>query len=152
MPTGDIYFGSYGGLYCTGCERFYTEKELVDGKCPDHLTVPTLIEEENYFFRMSKYSDRWLAHSKRIPTPSCPSATATRCSRMLRSEALGDLCISRPKSRLTWGIELPFDANYVTYVWFDALINYVSALKVQGEATLRGAVAGGAALHRPRTS
>jgi methionyl-tRNA synthetase len=130
---GDIYFGSYGGLYCTGCERFYTEKELVGGKCPDHQTPPTYVAEENYFFRMSKYQGRLIEHLERHPDTIFPERYRNEVLAMLRSEALGDLCISRPKSRLTWGIDLPFDKNYVTYVWFDALINYVSALKYKGE-------------------
>jgi methionyl-tRNA synthetase len=131
--AGDIYFGSYGGLYCTGCERFYTEKELVEGKCPDHLTVPTYVDEQNYFFRMSKYQSRLVDELTARPDLIFPDRYRNEVLAMLRDEALGDLCISRPKSRLTWGIELPFDANYVTYVWFDALINYVSALRLKGE-------------------
>ncbi|MGE5302895.1 MAG: methionine--tRNA ligase [Alphaproteobacteria bacterium] len=130
--AGDIYFDRYGGLYCFGCERFYTEKELVDGKCPDHLTEPQLIEEENYFFRMSKYQDRLIRHLEEHPDFIRPEGFRNEVAAMLR-EPIGDLCISRPKSRLTWGIELPFDHNYVTYVWFDALINYASALKYKGE-------------------
>jgi methionyl-tRNA synthetase len=130
--SGDIYFDRYGGLYCFGCERFYTEKELLDGKCPDHLTVPELIEEENYFFRMGKYQERLLHHIEEHPDFIRPEGFKNEVLGMLR-EAIGDLCISRPKSRLTWGIELPFDQRYVTYVWFDALINYVSALKHKGE-------------------
>src|SRR2546422_3555066 len=130
--AGDIYFDRYGGLYCFGCERFYTEKELRDGKCPDHLTAPTLIEEENYFFRMSKYQERLLHHIEAHPDFIRPENFRNEVLAMLR-EPIGDLCISRPKSRLTWGIEIPFDQRYVTYVWFDALINYVSALKYKGE-------------------
>ncbi len=130
--SGDIYFGKYGGLYCFGCERFYTEKELRDGKCPDHLTAPTLIEEENYFFRMGKYQERLREHIESHPDFIRPEGYRNEVLGMLR-EPIGDLCISRPKSRLTWGIEIPFDPRYVTYVWFDALINYVSALKERGE-------------------
>ncbi len=133
---GDIYFSRYGGLYCTGCERFLTEKELVGGKCPDHLTVPTPIEEENYFFRMAKYLDRLIAHLEAHPDTIFPERYRNEVLAMLRSGGLGDLCISRPKQRLAWGIELPFDRNYVTYVWFDALISYVSALTAHGEQTL----------------
>ena len=130
--AGDIYFDRYSGLYCVGCERFYTQKELRDGKCPDHLTEPTLIEEENYFFRMSKYQERLLRHIEAHPDFIRPEGFRNEVVAMLR-EPLGDLCISRPKSRLTWGIEIPFDQRYVTYVWFDALINYLSALKYKGE-------------------
>ena len=130
--AGDIYFDRYGGLYCFGCERFYTDKELVGGKCPDHLTEPKLIEEDNYFFRMGKYQDRLLRYMEEHPDFIRPEGFRNEVAAMLR-EPVGDLCISRPKSRLTWGIELPFDQRYVTYVWFDALINYVSALKHKGE-------------------
>jgi methionyl-tRNA synthetase len=134
--SGDIYFGKYGGLYCFGCERFYTEKELRDGKCPDHLVKPTLIEEENYFFRMGKYQDRLREHIETHPDFIRPEGYRNEVLGMLR-EPIGDLCISRPKSRLTWGIEIPFDDRYVTYVWFDALINYASALKQRGEEFFR---------------
>jgi len=127
--AGDIYFGSYGGLYCTGCERFYTEKELVDGKCPDHQVPPVYVDEENYFFRMSRYQQALIEDLERNPQRIVPERYRNEVLSMLRGEALGDLCISRPKSRLSWGIELPFDDRYVTYVWFDALINYVSALR-----------------------
>ncbi len=130
--AGDIYFARYSGLYCFGCERFYTPKELRDGKCPDHLAEPTLIEEENYFFRMSKYQERLRQHIEAHPDFIRPEGFRNEVLAMLR-EPIGDLCISRPKSRLTWGIEIPFDRRYVTYVWFDALINYVSALKYKGE-------------------
>jgi len=130
--SGDIYFGSYGGHYCTGCERFYTDKELADGKCPDHRTVPDWIEEENYFFKMGKYQDRLLAEIEARPDLIRPERYRNEVLAMLR-EPLEDLCISRPKSRLTWGIELPFDEHFVTYVWFDALINYVTAVKGLGE-------------------
>jgi methionyl-tRNA synthetase len=124
---GDIYFSDYEGLYCFGCERFYTERELVDGKCPDHLTTPTLISEANYFFRMSKYQDWLIDHIQRYPDFIRPERYKNEVLSFLK-EPLEDLCISRPKSRLNWGITLPFDENYVTYVWFDALINYVSAI------------------------
>jgi methionyl-tRNA synthetase len=125
--SGDIYFGEYGGQYCLGCERFYTERELVDGKCPDHLTVPTYIKEENYFFRMGKYQERLLKHLAAHPDCIRPERYRNEVLAFLK-EPLEDLCISRPKTRLQWGIPLPFDDRYVTYVWFDALINYVSAL------------------------
>jgi methionyl-tRNA synthetase len=133
--AGDIYFGEYGGFYCYGCERFYTEKELVDGKCPDHQKAPEYISEKNYFFRMSKYQERLIEtiHSK--PDLIRPERYRTEVLAFLR-EPLEDLCISRPTSRLQWGIPLPFDANYVTYVWFDALLNYVSALKHRGADSL----------------
>ena len=125
--AGDIYFSSYEGLYCYGCERFYTERELVDNKCPDHETEPELISESNYFFKMSRYQDWLVEHIKSNPDFIRPERYRNEVLAFLR-EPLEDLCISRPKSRLKWGITLPFDKDYVTYVWFDALLNYVSAL------------------------
>ncbi len=125
--NGDIYFSDYEGLYCIGCERFYTDRELVDGKCPDHLTVPEVVKEANYFFRMSKYQDWLINHIKQYPDFIRPERYRNEVLSFL-NEPLEDLCISRPKSRLSWGITLPFDENFVTYVWFDALINYISAL------------------------
>jgi len=125
---GDIYFGSYGGYYCFGCERYFTEKEMVDGKCPDHDKKLEYIEESNYFFKMSKYQSWLIEHIKANPDFIRPERYRNEVLSLLEGEALEDLCISRPKARLQWGIPLPFDDNYVTYVWFDALINYVSAL------------------------
>jgi methionyl-tRNA synthetase len=125
--AGEIYLGKYGGHYCYGCERFYTEKEIVDGKCPDHQTPLIWIEEENYFFRMSKYQGWLIDHLERNPDFVRPERYRNEVLGFLR-DPLQDLSISRPTSRLTWGIPLPFDDRYVTYVWFDALLNYVSAL------------------------
>ena len=125
--AGDIYFSEYSGHYCQGCERFLTEKELVDGKCPDHLTVPREINEQNYFFRMSRYQDWLIDHIRKNPEFITPERYRNEVLSFL-SEPLEDLCISRPTSRLTWGIPLPFDDNFVTYVWFDALINYVTGI------------------------
>ena len=125
---GDIYFGNYGGHYCVGCERFLTEKELVDGKCPEHDKKPDFIEEKNYFFKMSKYQDWLIKHIETHPDFIRPERYKKEVLSLLKGDKLEDLCISRPTSRLTWGIPLPFDENFVTYVWFDALINYISAL------------------------
>ncbi len=125
--AGDIYFSEYEGLYCFGCERFYTERELVDGKCPDHETAPEIIKESNYFFKMSRYQNWLIDHIKNNPDFITPERYKNEVLSFLK-EPLEDLCISRPKTRLQWGITLPFDENYVTYVWFDALLNYVSAL------------------------
>ncbi|RLB07255.1 MAG: methionine--tRNA ligase [Deltaproteobacteria bacterium] len=124
---GDIYFGQYEGLYCVGCERFYTKRELVDGKCPDHKTEPEVIKEENYFFRMSKYQDWLIEYIEKHPDFIRPERYRNEVLSFLK-EPLEDLCISRPKKRLSWGIPLPFDENFVTYVWFDALVNYLSGL------------------------
>ncbi len=125
---GDIYYGEYGGHYCYGCERFYTEKELEDGLCPQHQTKPEYISEKNYFFKMSKYQDQLKQHILDNPDFIRPERYRNEVLAMLDGGVLEDLCISRPKSRLTWGIELPFDKDYVSYVWFDALANYITAL------------------------
>jgi methionyl-tRNA synthetase len=125
--AGDIYFSEYEGAYCFGCERFYTERELVDGRCRDHKTVPKVIRESNYFFKMGQYQDWLIDYIKAHPDFIRPERYRNEVLAFLR-EPLEDLCISRPKSRLQWGIALPFDDQYVTYVWFDALLNYVSAL------------------------
>ena len=132
--AGEIYLGRYGGQYCYGCERFYTEKEIVDGKCPDHQTPLTYIEEENYFFKMSQYQGWLIETIERNPELIRPERYRNEILGFLR-EPLQDLSISRPRARLEWGIPLPFDDKYVTYVWFDALINYVSALGGPGAET-----------------
>ncbi len=124
---GDIYFGEYEGHYCVGCERFYMEKELVNGLCPDHQTAPEYRKESNYFFRMSKYQDWLIGHINDHPDFIRPERYRNEALAFLR-DPLEDLCISRPKARLDWGITLPFDDKYVTYVWFDALINYVTGV------------------------
>jgi len=124
---GDIYFSDYEGKYCIGCERFYTDTELLQGRCPIHMSEPKLIREENYFFRMSNYQDWLIDYIDKHPDFIRPERYRNEAMAFLR-QPLEDLCISRPKKRLSWGIPLPFDDDYVTYVWFDALINYVSAL------------------------
>lgn len=123
---GDIYFDEYTGLYCVGCERFYTEKELVNGKCPQHERELETITERNYFFKMSKYQQQLIDYINDNPDFIQPKHRRNEILGFLR-QPLDDLCISRPKNRLSWGIDLPFDKEYVTYVWFDALINYVTA-------------------------
>ncbi|HMK65314.1 MAG TPA: methionine--tRNA ligase [Thermodesulfobacteriota bacterium] len=125
--SGDIYFSEYEGQYCLGCERFYTERELVDGLCPDHKAEPTVVKEANYFFRMSAYQNWLIEHIHKNPDFIRPERYRNEVLSFL-SEPLEDLCISRPRSRVTWGIPLPFDDQYVTYVWFDALINYLTGL------------------------
>ena len=129
--NGDIYFSEYEGKYCIGCERFYTDTELVQGKCPIHMREPKLIREENYFFRMSKYQEWLIDYIDKHPDFIRPERYRNEVKAFLK-EPLEDLCISRPKKRLSWGIPLPFDDNYVTYVWFDALINYISAIGYPG--------------------
>ena len=125
--AGDIYFREYEGLYCVGCERFLTDRDMLDGLCRDHERAPERRNESNYFFRMSDHFD-WLAdYIAKHPDFIRPERYKNEALAMLRDESgLGDLCISRPKERLQWGIELPFDDQYVCYVWFDALINYLT--------------------------
>ncbi len=124
---GEIYKAEYVGHYCVGDERFFTEKDLVDGKCPECGREVVEIVESNYFFRMGKYREWLIDYIETHPGFIQPSFRANETLGFLRKE-LGDLCISRPKSRLSWGIELPFDRDYVCYVWFDALINYISGV------------------------
>jgi methionyl-tRNA synthetase len=124
---GDIYFDEYSGRYCVGCERFYTDRELDNGKCPQHQVELNIITEKNYFFKMSSYQQRLINYINANPGFIQPEFRRNEVLGFLR-QPLSDLCISRPKSRLSWGIELPFDKNYITYVWFDALINYISAI------------------------
>lgn len=124
---GDIYKGSYNGWYCTPCEKFHTEKDLINLHCPDcHREVDEIIEE-NYFFAMSKYQDWLIQYINNNPDFIQPENRKNETLGFLQKK-LGDLCISRPKKRLSWGIELPFDSDYVCYVWFDALVNYISAI------------------------
>lgn len=126
---GEIVKRPYLGWYCTPDERFWTEKELVDGKCPECGRAVEQIEEDNYFFLMSKYQQNLIEHIEKNPHYILPETRRNEVLGFLRARPLGDLCISRPKKRLSWGIPLPFDEDYVTYVWFDALINYYSATK-----------------------
>lgn len=122
---GDIYLDTYEGWYCLPDERFWMEKDLKDGKCPECNRPVEHIAEGNYFFRMSKYQGWLIEYINSHPDYIQPPARKNEVLGFLQNK-LGDLCISRPKSRLSWGIPLPFDDNYVTYVWFDALINYIS--------------------------
>ncbi len=124
---GEIYRGEYEGFYSPRVEKFFTEEELVDGKCPETGGDVTRIKEANYFFRMGKYQDRLLQHLHDHPDCIRPESRRNEVLGFLQ-KPLQDLCISRPKARLAWGIPLPFDADYVTYVWFDALLNYCSAI------------------------
>ncbi|MBN1178798.1 MAG: methionine--tRNA ligase [Anaerolineae bacterium] len=123
---GEIYLGEYEGWYCVPDERFWTEKDLVEGNCPDCGRPVERIVEHNYFFRMSRYQNWLIAYITEHPDFIQPEVRRNEVLGFLR-QPLGDLCISRPASRLSWGIPLPFDPDYVTYVWFDALINYVTA-------------------------
>lgn len=124
---GLIYKAEYEGWYCVPDERFCTERDLVDGKCPDCGREVTRIVESNYFFKMSQFQDWLIDYIKSHPDFIQPAFRANETLGFLK-KPLNDLCISRPKSRLSWGIELPFDRDYVCYVWFDALINYISGV------------------------
>lgn len=128
FDNGDIYLGEYDGLYCVGCEKYYAEDELLEGHvCPDHKTVCENVKQENYFFKLSKYEDFLL---NLYETTDFISPKHRKDEIINRVKAgLNDISISRPKESLTWGIEFPFDTNHVTYVWFDALFNYASAVE-----------------------
>ncbi|BCZ85194.1 methionine--tRNA ligase [Paraburkholderia terrae] len=126
--AGDIYLTDYEGRYSVGQERFVTEKELIDGKLPEDRDPPVLRRESNYFFRMEKYRDPIRRLLNDFPELINPPQYRNEVLRLL-DEPIGDLSISRPRARLDWGIPLPWDPEQVTYVWFDALLSYVSALQ-----------------------
>lgn len=128
FDKGLIIKKSYEGLYCEGCEQFKKKTDLDEnGCCPDHQVAPKAISEENYFFRLEPYRQWLIDYVKANPDWILPAKYANEVMGMLK-EPLEDLCISRPKSRVWLGVDLPFDQNYVTYIWFDALVNYISTL------------------------
>jgi len=130
---GDIRFSSYTGKYCLGCERFRTDLEWDEkGLCPDHQRPPEIREESNYFFNMEKYRQQTLGFYRKNADAIVPHHYMKEALAMLE-EPLEDLCISRPTTRLTWGIPLPFDDKYVTYVWFDALLSYLGGIGYTGK-------------------
>ena len=118
---GEIYKGKYEGYYCTGCEGFKTDRDLVDGKCVEHDKEPEWMSEEAYFFKLSKYKDRILKFAEKYIVPD---SKKNEIVSRLKIEGLRDLCVSR--TNLDWGIDSPIDKKFKIYVWFDALINYVS--------------------------
>jgi len=123
---GDIYKKKYKGLYCVGCEAFKTDSDLIDGKCPDHQVAPEEVEEENYFFKLSKYQtylEEYLS-KEGVITPEFRRQEALTFVR----NGLEDMSISREISRMDWGVPVPGDGEHVMYVWFDALTNYISCL------------------------
>jgi methionyl-tRNA synthetase len=122
---GDIYKSQYEGRYCTPCETFWTERQLIDGMCPDCGRPVELLKEESYFFRMSKYADRLIDHIETHPDFIQPVARKNEMLNFIK-QGLEDLCISR--TTFNWGIPVPIDEKHVIYVWFDALTNYISAL------------------------
>jgi len=129
FEAGEIYADDYEGWYSVKDEVFLTDKEVEDGKSIETGAEVVRIKERNYFFKMSKYAEALRGHIEANPTFIQPEHRKNEVLGFL-DKGLGDLCISRPKARLSWGIELPFDTEYVTYVWFDALINYISAIGV----------------------
>ena len=124
--AGDIYKKKYKGLYCVGCESFKIESDLVDGLCPDHKKAPEELEEENYFFALSKYQN-YLEEYLSTPGVIEPEWRREEALKFVQG-GLEDLSISREKSRMSWGIPVPGDDEHVIYVWFDALTNYISTL------------------------
>jgi len=125
VDAGDIYKGKYEGHYCVGCERFLPEKDLVEGKCGVHKTVPQWLSEENYFFRLSAYGPRLLEHYRTHPEFIVPEIRRNEIVNVVES-GLEDISVSR--SSVAWGIPLPNDPAHTVYVWFDALINYVTGV------------------------
>ena len=130
--SGDVYKGTYEGFYCLSCEEFFPEKELTDEKiCPDHKIPLQWLEEENYFFRLSKYQDRLLAHIRENPDFVYPTTRRNELVNFLES-GLQDVSISR--SSLSWGIPFPFDPEHIIYIWIEALSNYMTALGYETES------------------
>ena len=127
FDEGQIYKAEYKGFYSARQEQFLQEKDKVDGKWPEIFGTVTEITESNYFFKLSRHQDWLIDYIKNHEDFIFPRFRAKQVLEFLK-EPLNDLCISRPKDRLEWGIPLPFDENYVTYVWFDALVNYISAV------------------------
>lgn len=125
LDRGDIYQDTYEGWYCESCEAFMTDKDLVDGKCPNHKAEPKWLKEDNYFFALSKYQDRLLEHIKKHPEFILPEVRRNEVVKMIEM-GLNNISVSR--SSVDWGITLPHDSKHVVYVWFDALINYITAV------------------------
>lgn len=125
--NGDICKKSYKGLYCSGCEAFITKKDLVGGKCAIHLKEPEIIDEENYFFRLSKYSDKLKKLIEKDKLRIIPEARKNEMLSFI-NQGLEDISFSRPRKDLKWGIPVPDDDSHTIYVWADALINYISAI------------------------
>lgn len=128
---GDIYKDTYKGLYCNSCENFVQEKDLVDGKCPNHLTEPEEIEEENFFFSLKRYEEPLLDHIRKNPDFVLPAIRRNEIVNVIES-GLIDVSVSR--SSRGWGIPLPNDESHVVYVWFDALINYLTSVGFPDDA------------------
>lgn len=123
QAKGDIYLGDYTGYYCVGCEEFKAEKDLIDGKCPIHKTEPKIIKEKNYFFKLSNYRDQLLRWYEEFPKAVQPASARNKMLSYITDE-MEDISISRQSQK--WGIRFPQDEEHAVYVWFDALINYLT--------------------------
>jgi methionyl-tRNA synthetase len=134
VEKGDIYKKSYKGLYCVGHEAFVTEKDLVQGKCADHGKAPEAIEEENYFFKLSKYSKEIGERIRRDEFEIVPEGRKSEILALIEKEGLEDVSFSRPRKDLEWGIPVPGDDTQTIYVWADALANYLSAIGYPAES------------------
>ncbi|KKQ69855.1 MAG: methionyl-tRNA synthetase, methionyl-tRNA synthetase [Candidatus Peregrinibacteria bacterium GW2011_GWC2_39_14] len=130
---GDIYKAKYSGLYCSGCEAYVLEKDLVEGKCSTHKTAPDYLEEENYFFKLSKYSDEIRKLIEKDKLKIVPEARKNEMLNIIGKEGLPDVSFSRPKKNLPWGIPVPDDSDHVMYVWCDALSNYITAFDFEND-------------------
>lgn len=126
LKQGDIYKGEYKGLYCTPCESFWTETQLVDGKCPDCGRKVKEVKEEAYFFKLSKYADRLLKYYEEHPDFLEPEKRKNEMIKNFFEKGLEDLCVTR--TTIDWGIRVPSDPKHTVYVWIDALTNYITAL------------------------
>lgn len=136
FASGDVEKDMFEGLYCVGCEEYKTEKDLVDGMCPEHKKAPERVREENYFFRLSRYQDRLLEFYEQHPAFVIPESRYAEI-RAFVSQGLEDVPISRSKEKLSWGVPVPNDPSHVMYVWFDALVNYLTVIGFGDEARTR---------------
>ncbi len=130
---GDVYKGKYAGLYCDGCEDYLRETDLVDGKCPNHQRPPQHSEEENYFFRLTKYKEPLRAWLQEAECHVKPDGRRREVINQLDDPELGDFSITRSRKSLTWGIPVPDDPDHVIYVWVDALTNYITGVGFQSD-------------------
>lgn len=128
MESGDIYKGEYEGLYCVPCETFFTQTQLIDGKCPDCGREVKMMKEEAYFFNMKKYADKLLKYYEEHPSFIKPEFRKNEMINNFIKPGLEDLCVSR--TSFDWGIKVLKDAKHIVYVWLDALTNYITALRI----------------------
>lgn len=135
VEAGDIYKDTYEGLYCVGCEAFVLEKDLVDGKCPNHNKEPEVLKEENYFFKLSKYSDQIGELIEKDELKVIPASRKNEILHVIQ-DGLHDVSFSRPKHALKWGVDVPDDPDQVMYVWCDALSNYITGIGYEEETEL----------------